>query len=258
MPYTASKAERIVALVVAVAIVVFAMYLIARTEPFPDRDRAAAFRTLLSFAMAILGAVIPGFLHVAWSGGGFVIRAGGALALFVITYFAAPYVTDKLSATNYYLDQSARGEIKQVIDRLNSRFMKASDIQSPSDMKSLQEDTDKWLQEDGRNVNDVLALVRYASELHSCIAEENLCQPRRICAQVYDEIDNFYSAFHWYLIALEKHYPVTVRGARMFRACDCYDLARAKYCERYKIKEWCEYPKVCPVSVSRALLAHFK
>lgn len=49
-------------------------------------------RIMLSFALAVVGAVIPGFLHVGLTWKGVVIRAFGACALFVITYFFTPAV----------------------------------------------------------------------------------------------------------------------------------------------------------------------
>jgi hypothetical protein len=45
---------------------------------------------VLSFATATLGATIPGFLEVGWGGSGLAIRAGGALALFVLIFFYTP------------------------------------------------------------------------------------------------------------------------------------------------------------------------
>lgn len=47
-------------------------------------------RVVLSFATAVLGATIPGFLEIGWKGTGLAIRAGGALALFVLTFLYTP------------------------------------------------------------------------------------------------------------------------------------------------------------------------
>jgi hypothetical protein len=51
-------------------------------------------RIVLALAMAVFGATVPGFLNVGWRGGGLVVRAGGALALFVLTLVFTPTVLD--------------------------------------------------------------------------------------------------------------------------------------------------------------------
>lgn len=90
--YSASLWEKIVAIAMAALIVVLVMYLVIRNEAFADPNLVRLLRIILSVAAGILGATIPGFLDVKWSGGGFIIRAGGALALFVITFFGSPSV----------------------------------------------------------------------------------------------------------------------------------------------------------------------
>jgi hypothetical protein len=50
---------------------------------------------VVSFATATLGATIPGFLEIGWSGRGLAIRAGGALALFVLTFLYTPDLVTK-------------------------------------------------------------------------------------------------------------------------------------------------------------------
>jgi len=49
-------------------------------------------RILLSLGVAIFGAVIPGFLKINLTWKGVVIRAGGALALFLLTFFFTPKI----------------------------------------------------------------------------------------------------------------------------------------------------------------------
>lgn len=75
---------------VAVLIVLFICWLIVRNEPIRDANLAVLLRILVSLAVAALGATIPGFLRVDLSGAGMAIRAGGAIALFVLTYFFTP------------------------------------------------------------------------------------------------------------------------------------------------------------------------
>jgi len=84
--------ERISAVIAAAACLGVLSFLLIRGEPFADPTLAAIARTFMSLAAAIFGASIPGFLRVGWSGGGLAIRAGGALALFVLTYFGTPHV----------------------------------------------------------------------------------------------------------------------------------------------------------------------
>ncbi|MCY4515572.1 MAG: hypothetical protein OXC69_10665 [Candidatus Tectomicrobia bacterium] len=87
-----SRFEKKTAYMTALAVVGASLYLIVRNEPFEDPNLVVLARTILSFAMAVLGATIPGFLSIAWTGGGLAIRAGGALALFVLTFFVTPTV----------------------------------------------------------------------------------------------------------------------------------------------------------------------
>ena len=97
-PYHASHWEKVVAVAMAFLVVAVVMYLVIRNQPFADPNLVTILRIVLSVAMGILGATIPGFLNVQWRGGGFVVRAGGALALFVITFFGSPNVIQR--ATN--------------------------------------------------------------------------------------------------------------------------------------------------------------
>jgi len=63
------------------------LLIIALVKPDPSKFQYTVFRTVLSLAGAGIGAVLPGFLLVNvknW------IRAGGALAIFVLVYFWNP------------------------------------------------------------------------------------------------------------------------------------------------------------------------
>ena len=71
------------------------LYLVVRNEPFRDPNLVVIARTILSLAIAVLGATVPGFLNVSWSGKGLVIRAGGALALFVLTFVLTPKIVQQ-------------------------------------------------------------------------------------------------------------------------------------------------------------------
>ena len=84
--------DRIAATLAALAVVGLVGYLLIRNEPVADSRLFLALRILLSLSAATLGATIPGFLDIRWSGRGLAIRAGGALALFVLTYVYTPDV----------------------------------------------------------------------------------------------------------------------------------------------------------------------
>lgn len=82
--------ERVAGTLAALAIVGMVLYLLVRNEPIADERLFFALRVVLSLCAATLGATIPGFLSIDWSGKGLAVRAGGALALFVLTYGFTP------------------------------------------------------------------------------------------------------------------------------------------------------------------------
>ena len=85
-----STLDRIAALLAAMVIVGLAVFLLVRNEAIVDPRLFFVLRVVLSFSMAVLGATIPGFLHLKWTGGGLAIRAGGAVALFALTFMYTP------------------------------------------------------------------------------------------------------------------------------------------------------------------------
>ena len=95
-PYRPVTWEKIVGYGVAVWVVVFASFLLWRNQPFADPNLVVALRTLLSLSVAIIGAIIPGFLNVDLRVKGTSIRAGSALALFLLTYMYSPTVIPSL------------------------------------------------------------------------------------------------------------------------------------------------------------------
>ena len=82
--------ERVAATCAALVVVGLIVFLLIRNQPIADPKLFLALRVILSLGAAVLGATIPGFLEVSWSGSGLAIRAGGALALFLLTYFYTP------------------------------------------------------------------------------------------------------------------------------------------------------------------------
>jgi|GEM_PF-6731698 len=90
--YTASLWEKITTAGVASGIVGLVGVLVIRNEPIADPNLVVILRIVVSLAIAALGATIPGFLHVGWNGRGVTVRATGAAALFLLTYFGSPQV----------------------------------------------------------------------------------------------------------------------------------------------------------------------
>jgi hypothetical protein len=82
--------ERLAALGAALLILGLTGFLLIRNEPLASEQLFFALRLVLSLAAAVLGATVPGFLNLEWKGGGLVLRAGGALALFVLTFVYTP------------------------------------------------------------------------------------------------------------------------------------------------------------------------
>ncbi len=80
------------AVVCAVAVLVFVFVVVLRKEPFADPNQVVLIRLVLSLAISIIGAVVPGFLRVDLKARGVAIRAGGALGLFVLSFFFTPKV----------------------------------------------------------------------------------------------------------------------------------------------------------------------
>jgi len=84
--------EKVVAYSASGIVLATVVFLLIRNQPISDPNLVVFTRVLLSFCTAGIGAAIPGFLHIAISTKGAVIRAAGALALFVLTYLLTPTV----------------------------------------------------------------------------------------------------------------------------------------------------------------------
>lgn len=76
--------------VFVVAIMVIAIY-----RPNPTPFEYTIFRIVIALAAAGVGAILPGFLNVSFKN---LLRAGGALALFVVVYFFAPALPTPVDA----------------------------------------------------------------------------------------------------------------------------------------------------------------
>jgi hypothetical protein len=70
---------------------VIILFVIALLKPDPTSFQYNIFRTVMALAGAATAAVFPGFIEVKF---GRWLRAGGALAVFVILYFYVPHLVD--------------------------------------------------------------------------------------------------------------------------------------------------------------------
>ena len=84
--------EKIFSALAATTILGLCSFLIIRNQPFADQNLVVLMRILLSLAVSVFGITVPGILEVRLNVRGYVIRAGGALALFVVTYHFTPEV----------------------------------------------------------------------------------------------------------------------------------------------------------------------
>jgi hypothetical protein len=91
-PPGAFQFDRIAAALAALLVVGLAVFLLVRNQPIADPKLFFVMRVVMSFSTATLGATIPGFLDLRWSGSGLAIRSGGAVALFVLTFVYTPNV----------------------------------------------------------------------------------------------------------------------------------------------------------------------
>lgn len=107
------RTERMIGIITAVVVVGVVLYLVLRNQPIVDPNLVVVLRIVISLAVGILGATIPGFLGVEYTVGGIVIRAGGALALFVLTFFGTPQVSAlKLADASVELDTIKQVDIR--------------------------------------------------------------------------------------------------------------------------------------------------
>jgi hypothetical protein len=106
--------DRVAATTAALVIVGLTVFLLIRNEPIADPRLFFALRVVLSFGAATLGATIPGFLNLKWSGAGLVVRAGGALALFVLTFVYTPDLVRDQN-TSVQINQISKGTLSPPI-----------------------------------------------------------------------------------------------------------------------------------------------
>ncbi len=137
---------------------------VLRKEPFADQNQVVLVRTVLSLAVGVIGAVVPGFLQIDLGGKGVAIRAGGALALFVITFFFSPNVLP-LAVSKEQLDkiEKASAETRSDVGRIVSKF----------DSISVQA-----IYELPKDEPDVKVLATCLTEIGQAVRHDRKAQPR--------------------------------------------------------------------------------
>src|ERR1700730_2613258 len=101
--------DRIAATCAALVIVGLAVFLLIRNQPIADPRLFLVLRVVVSFSAATLGATIPGFLELGWGGRGLAMRAGGALALFVLTFVYTPDLVTERAEFGPQIRQESKG-----------------------------------------------------------------------------------------------------------------------------------------------------
>ena len=112
---TGLQFDRVAATLAALIVVGLAVFLLVRNEPIADPKLFFVLRVVVSFSAATLGATIPGFLDIRWSGSGLAIRAGGALALFVLTFVYTPDLVAGQGRLGPHINQSSSGPLSPPI-----------------------------------------------------------------------------------------------------------------------------------------------
>jgi hypothetical protein len=107
--------DRVVGMLAAVVVVALAVFLLVRNQPIADPKLFFVLRVVMSLSAATLGSTIPGFLNVGWSGGSLVIRAGGALALFVLTFIYTPDLLTDQNHSKSTINQTSTGPLSPPI-----------------------------------------------------------------------------------------------------------------------------------------------
>ena len=114
--------DRIAATLAALVVVGLAVFLLIRNTPISDPKLFFVLRVVLSFSAATLGATIPGFLNVDWSGKGLTLRAGGALALFLLTFVYTPDLVTGQGSSGAQINQSSNGDLSPPINQNSGKI----------------------------------------------------------------------------------------------------------------------------------------
>ncbi|OMI09489.1 hypothetical protein BSN85_16300 [Bradyrhizobium brasilense] len=232
---------------IAVLIVLFSFYIIARNDPDPEPNTVVFMRILLTLACGVLGGTIPGFLNVEYSFGGLVIRAFGAAALAVLVYVFTPQVLPSLrTRTEIILDQSRIGDIGALFKKVNSYWdlPKRTDEYQKTPLDERKKLITAWIGDDASKNNAVLEVTKFVADVHGCI-DSKRCVLSELCtSSLFDDADNFLLFFdslldNWAAAGHEQ----TLKAAQAFISCDCYRQRNEKRCKNHK--PMCNAPPNC-------------
>jgi hypothetical protein len=122
--------DRVAATLAALVVVGLAVFLLIRNQPIADPRLFFVLRVVVSFSIAVLGATIPGFLDLRWSGGGLVVRAVGALALFVLTFVYTPDLISDQDQPKTTTKQSSTGDLSPpIVDNKGQIIIQGNSLQ---------------------------------------------------------------------------------------------------------------------------------
>ncbi|PTY38580.1 hypothetical protein BGP77_11585 [Saccharospirillum sp. MSK14-1] len=140
--------ERKVATFTSIGVIALLVFLLIRNQEFADPNLVVIARILMSLAVAVIGATIPGFLNLDWNLKGLVVRAGGALALFVLTFISTPKVIqvekgtieeDEISPLVQPALISMQKLISFIVPAVNAEEIAASPVYVRSALKGVSE-----------------------------------------------------------------------------------------------------------------------
>jgi hypothetical protein len=123
--------EKIVAFAMAAVVLLAVLVVVLRNEPFKDPNIVLVFRIVIAAAMGVFVMVVPGFLHVEWKGRGLVIRAGGAIAAFVLCLVFTPKVLPPMAAAADAKDNADANKVQDVSEKANPLAPKPADAKKP-------------------------------------------------------------------------------------------------------------------------------
>ena len=98
--YRVERAEKVVVFVCLLWTFGLVTYLVVRNEPFTDPNITLFVKAMLAGVLSVLAALVPGYLHVSWHFGGFAVRAGGAIGVFVLIWFGSPEVLPSVATAS--------------------------------------------------------------------------------------------------------------------------------------------------------------